>query len=90
MKFCVLIVLLSAMMTPTLAIVAHFFHLCACFTCSYVLYIPQLFTLCLSTIICVTLMSIVNLIKHLCFGNIVFTSLLCLLGLPFALVDLVT
>jgi len=31
---------------------------------------------CLPTIICVMLMSIVYLIQHVCFGNIVFTSLL--------------
>jgi len=35
------------------------------------LYIPQLFTHCLPTIICVTLMPVVYLIQHLYFGNIV-------------------
>jgi len=38
------------------------------------LYIPQLFTYCLLTIICVTLMSIVYLTQHLFFVTFVFTS----------------
>jgi len=32
----------------------------------------------------------IYVIQHLCFGNIVFTYLLCLLGLPLVLVELVT
>jgi len=40
-------------------IVARFLYLCTCFTCSSVLYMPQLFTHCLPTIIYVMLMSIV-------------------------------
>jgi len=48
------------------------------------------FTMCMPTIISVTLMSTVYLIQHLCFNNIVFTSLLCLLGLPLTLLELDT
>ena len=51
----------------------------------------QLFTHCLPTIISVMLTCTVHLLsQHLCFGNIVFTSLLCLLDLPLAFVELVT
>jgi len=53
------------------------------------LYTPELFVHCLPTVIRITLMSLVYLIQHLCFGNIAFT-LLCLLGLLLALVELVT